>query len=79
MDNAKVIFDQSLSKVSDALWFGRVSKESESSVLFSESSFGGRVITARENQEESEIDLELLFNGVLTNRKEINSILKAKY
>ena len=79
LDNAKVIFDQSLSKVSDALWFGRVSKESESSVLFSESSFGGRVITARENQEESEIDLELLFNGVLTNREEINSILNAKY
>ncbi|PRX54384.1 ATP-binding cassette domain-containing protein [Flagellimonas meridianipacifica] len=76
LDNAQVIFNQSLSTVSDALWFGRPSKENESEVLFSESTFGGRVILNREFQEESEVDLELLFNGVLSNPEKINSILK---
>ncbi|MEM9363727.1 MAG: ABC transporter ATP-binding protein [Bacteroidota bacterium] len=79
LDNAQVIFNQSLSKVSDTLWFGRVSKENESKVLFSESSFGGRVILTRENMEESEIDLELLFNGVLAKPEEINSTLTSRY
>ncbi|WP_435622726.1 ABC transporter ATP-binding protein [Flagellimonas sp.] len=76
MDNAQIIFDQPLSNVSDALWFGRASKSEESKVLFTESSFGGKAILTRENQEESEVDLELLFNGVLTKREEINSIIK---
>ena len=75
MDNAQIIFDQSLSKVSENLWFGRTSKVDKSKIIFSESSFGGRAILTRENQEESEVDLELLFNGVLSNREEINSIL----
>lgn len=78
LDNAQVIFDESLSEVSNALWFGRPSKENQSSVVFSESTFGGRAILARENQDESEVDLELLFNGVLSNPSEINSLLKSR-
>ena len=76
MDNAQIIFDQSLSNVSEALWFGRASQAEESKVLFSESNFGGKAILTRENQEESEVDLELLFNGVLTKPEEINSTIK---
>nr|WP_299343696.1 ABC transporter ATP-binding protein [Allomuricauda sp.] len=76
LDNAQVVFDKSLADVSNALWFGRPSKENESQVLFTESTFGGRAILARGNQEESEVDLELLFNGVLTHPTEINSYLK---
>jgi ABC-2 type transport system ATP-binding protein len=76
LDNASVIFDQSLETVSEGLWFGKASNPDESSILYSESSFGGKTILARNDMEETEVDLELLFNGVLSQPNKINAILK---
>lgn len=77
LDNAQVIFDQSLETVSEALWFGKASNLEESSILYSELSFGGKTILARNKREESEVDLELLFNGVLSEPNQINTVLKS--
>lgn len=77
LDNAQVIFDQSLETVSEGLWFGKASNLEESSILYSESSFGGKTILSRNEREESEVDLELLFNGVLSEPNKINTILKS--
>ncbi|PWL38543.1 ABC transporter ATP-binding protein [Flagellimonas aquimarina] len=76
LDNASVIFDQPLETVSEGLWFGKASNPDESSILYSESSFGGKTILARNDMEETEVDLELLFNGVLSQPNKINAILK---
>ncbi|TAI49162.1 ATP-binding cassette domain-containing protein [Flagellimonas allohymeniacidonis] len=77
LDNAQVIFDSPLSDVSEKLWFGKASKENEASALFSESTFGGKAIFPREDRDESEIDLELLFNAVLTEPTQINTLLNS--
>ncbi|UII79159.1 ATP-binding cassette domain-containing protein [Flagellimonas sp. CMM7] len=77
LDNAHVIFDESLETVSEGLWFGKASNIEESSILYSESSFGGKTILARNEREESEVDLELLFNGVLSEPNKINTVLKS--
>lgn len=76
LDNAHVIFDQPLETVSEGLWFGKASNHEESSILYSESSFGGKTILTRNDREETEVDLELLFNGVLSEPTKINTILK---
>lgn len=77
LDNAHVIFDESLETVSEGLWFGKAPNLDESSILYSESSFGGKTILSRNEREESEVDLELLFNGVLSEPNKINTILKS--
>lgn len=76
LDNAHVVFNQSLETVSEGLWFGKASNHEESSILYSESSFGGKAILTRNDREETEVDLELLFNGVLSEPNKINTILK---
>lgn len=76
LDNAHVVFDQSLETVSEGLWFGKTSNHEESSILYSESSFGGKAILTRNDREETEVDLELLFNGVLSEPNKINTVLK---
>lgn len=76
LDNAQVAFNKSLEAVSEGLWFGKPSGHNELEVVYSESSFGGKAILPRANKDETEIDLELLFNGILNEPDKINTILK---
>ncbi len=76
LDNAQVVFDYALGTVSEGLWFGKPSNSDEPSILYSESSFGGKAILPRMGNNETEVDLELLFNGVLSEPHKINTILK---
>ncbi len=79
LGQAKVIFDQPLSRVSENLWFGRPKPGMEDSVLFSEPSFGGKAVHKRHNYEETEVDLELLFNAVISEPVKISNALKNTY
>ncbi len=76
LGESKVVFDQSLEVVSGNLWFGRPKHDTQDSVLFSEPSFGGKAVLVRNDQEETEVDLELLFNAVVHKSREINNIFK---
>ncbi|WP_422079669.1 ATP-binding cassette domain-containing protein [Ulvibacterium sp.] len=79
LDNCKVVFDHSLSEVSENLWFGRASKMAKEAILYTENSFGSKAVMKRLDQEETEVDLELLFNAALNNPKGIQSVLKQTY
>lgn len=76
LDHAKVIFDRGLEAVSENLWFGKAHKQYPAEVLYSESTFGGKSILQRLEKDETEVDLELLFNGILEAPKKINQILE---
>ncbi|MCL6265575.1 ATP-binding cassette domain-containing protein [Flagellimonas myxillae] len=76
LNNAQVIFDHSLDQVTQALWFGRASNQEE--VIYSEGAFGGKSLLQRTDQDESEVDLELLFNGVLHETQKINQLIDKK-
>lgn len=79
LDHARVSFDQPLSAVSNALWFGKPPQGISEPILYSESSFGGKVVLARKERNETEVDLELLFNAALARPEEINHVLKTAY
>ncbi len=76
LDHAKVVFDQSLATVTDKLWFGKASAERKEGALYSETGLGGKSILPKKGLEETEVDLELLFQGILSAPNQINSILK---
>ncbi len=76
LDNANVVFDRSLETVSEALWFGKANASNQSDIVYSESSFGGRSVLVRGEKDETEVDLELLFNGVLSETQKINELLE---
>ncbi|RDY61242.1 ATP-binding cassette domain-containing protein [Flagellimonas nanhaiensis] len=75
LDNSKVIFDHPLEIISKNLWFGRATQDM-GEVIYSEGPFGGRSILTRKNLDETEVDLELLFNGVLQETQNINQAIK---
>ena len=76
LDNGKAVFDQSLDIISNSLWFGKPSSHEQSNILYQESSFGGKAILPRVDRTETEVDLELLFNGILSEPSKIKSTLK---
>lgn len=79
LDNCKVVFDHSLSEVSENLWFGRASDMAKEAILYTETSFGGKAVMRRSNRPETEVDLELLFNAVLNNPKGVQLALEQTY
>ena len=76
LDNADMVFDRSLETVSEALWFGKANTSSPSEIVYSDPTFGGRSVLMRGDRDETEVDLELLFNGVLSETQKINAILE---
>ncbi len=76
LENIKVLFDRSLSQVSEKLWFGKPSQGAKEKILYSEPSFGGKSVLERKEKPETEVDLELLFNALLEEPSAINYALK---
>lgn len=79
LDQTKVLFNQSLAKISEHLWFGKTSKETSGSFIYADVSFKGKAIHLRNDKDETEVDLELLFNGALQETEKINNALKNAY
>ena len=79
LDQRKVLFDQPLSTISEHLWFGKTSQDTGDSFIYSDVSFGGKAIYHRKDRDETEVDLELLFNAALNETEKINTILKNSY
>nr|WP_299389036.1 ABC transporter ATP-binding protein [Allomuricauda sp.] len=78
LDNAHVVFDASLEIVTEVLWFGRAANQDQEDLVYSEGAFGGRSMLIRNQREESEVDLELLFNGVLEQTQKIDQLIKTQ-
>jgi len=76
LENGKAIFDHSTFEISSKLSFLQTKATDHLEVLYKEDVLGGQAIMCRKNGEETEIDLELLFNGVVTNTEKINNEFK---
>ncbi|WP_298544002.1 ABC transporter ATP-binding protein [uncultured Aquimarina sp.] len=79
LDQSKVVFDKSLFEVSEHLWFGKPSEKDKHTVIYAEPSLGGKAVLPKLDKDESDVDLELLFNAVLNEPDRINYILKKRY
>nr|WP_238387304.1 ABC transporter ATP-binding protein [Sphingobacterium olei] len=75
LDEQKVALNASIDEITAAFTFKKV-KELDNTVLYAEEALGGyQVIAANSNQEDSKLDMELLFNAVLAQKSNITSIL----
>ena len=76
IDGHKIIFREDVQTVTDKLSFKTVSRiEETTGVLFADSNLRGHtIITRNSGNEQSKIDMELLFNAILTNHQPIQEI-----
>ncbi|MDQ0105315.1 ABC-2 type transport system ATP-binding protein [Chitinophaga terrae (ex Kim and Jung 2007)] len=76
IDNHQIVFKEDVQTVTDKLSFKTVNRlEDIGTVLFADSSIKGHhVITPNNGYDHSKVDMELLFNAVLTNQKPIQEI-----
>lgn len=76
LENGKAIFDQSTVDISSKLSFVQTRDLTDLEVIYSEEVLGGHAVVCRKNGEETKIDLELLFNGVVSNTEKVNNEFK---
>ena len=62
--------------ISSKLSFVQTRDTAHMEVLYEEDVLGGHAVMCRKNGEETEIDLELLFNGVVSNTEKVNNQFK---
>lgn len=79
LDNGKIIFKQTFASIAKHLNFARQQTQLPAEVLYKEEGIGGfRVIAKNTTNTEAEVDLELLFNAVISNPIAINAIFQAE-
>ena len=76
LENGKSIFNQSTFEISSKLSFIQTRETDKLEVLYEEDILGGHAVMCRKNSEETEIDLELLFNGVVSNTEKVTNEFK---
>lgn len=77
LDEGKIVFCQEYEKVSQKLTISKQTTKPDSSVIYAESTFGGyTVVKENTTQEETRVNLEILFNAVISNTDKINNLFK---
>lgn len=76
LENGKIVFHESTVDIASKLAFVQVKNLDGLDVLYKEDVLGGHAVMCRKNTEETEIDLELLFNGVVWNPQVITNEFK---
>jgi ABC-2 type transport system ATP-binding protein len=79
LDEGQVVFFQNYESISKKL---TVSKEKEingkKNIVYAEPTFGGYTVVRRnDTEEETNINLEILFNAVIHGKEQINEVFKA--
>lgn len=75
LDNGFIKFKESIEVISDSFNFGIISSDSNAEVVYSEDIFGGKAAITKNTGKETEIDFELLFNGIIRNSEQINNAI----
>jgi ABC-2 type transport system ATP-binding protein len=74
LNNGKIIFHQRIGKIFETLSFEKIPEGDNRFVLYAEEVFGGKkaILPRKTNGKDTQIDLELLFNGVIQKAGVIN-------
>ncbi|PKP20596.1 MAG: ABC transporter ATP-binding protein [Bacteroidetes bacterium HGW-Bacteroidetes-19] len=75
LDNGKIRFHESIETITNSFNFGIVSADHPSEIVYSEDIFGGKAAITKNSGKDTEIDFELLFNGVIKNGEIINNAI----
>ncbi len=66
LDEGKIVFNQSIDKVSEKLGFKTVKSPDDDNILYTEKTFAGyNAVVRNTGNEPSNIDIELLFNSII--------------
>lgn len=77
LEKGRIIFNHHTFEISEKLSFGVVGEDTAQQILYSEDVLGGKKAVMRKNGKESEVDLELLFNAVISNPQLIENEFKS--
>lgn len=77
LDEGKIKFFHSTIEISKRLSFGFLKDSDNEEIIYSEDSFGGKSAVFKNSGRETEVDLELLFNGVINRSIDINNVFKS--
>ncbi len=74
LNDGKIIFNQNIISISEKLGFEKLAEDENPYQLYSEETFGGKdaILPKKPDSKETQIDLELLFNGVIQQTELIN-------
>jgi ABC-2 type transport system ATP-binding protein len=74
LNDGKIIFHQGIDNIAKKLSFEKIAEDDNRFVLYSEEIFGGKaaIIPKKTDSNETQIDLELLFNGIIQKGDVIN-------
>lgn len=80
LHNGSIIFDQTIEEISERLTFKRVKEDESAEKIYGEPTLGGEnVVTPRSSDhEDTQIDLELLFNAIIESTELINNEFKSE-
>lgn len=77
LDEGKIVFFQDYEQISSKLTIARQTQTPDNSTVYYESSLGGyTVVKENTTKEQSKMNLELLFNAVVSNKEKINELFK---
>ena len=75
LDNGNIKFKESIGVITDSFNFGIISSDTTAEIVYSEDIFGGKAAITKNTGKETEIDFELLFNGIIKNSEQINNAI----
>ncbi|MDP4228259.1 MAG: ABC transporter ATP-binding protein, partial [Bacteroidota bacterium] len=76
LDQGKIVFHHTMEEISRKLGFVQLEKEDQpSGLIYSEMTFSGKnAIVLNSDHEETRVDLELLFNGIISRAESFTNI-----
>ncbi len=79
LHSGSIIFDQTIQSISDKLAFIKLDRDDSRSSLYSEEILGGEaaICIRQESDKDTQVDLELLFNGIIQQTKQLNSAFQS--
>ncbi len=77
LKDGTIVFNQSVDQITRSFSFKKIAADSSDEYLYGEEALGGmHAILPATNNESSELDLELLFNGIIQKTEQFNSQLE---
>ncbi len=76
VDKGTIVFDHSYRAITEHLTFKYVNGEVPNDAIYSEGYASGHNVICKSSNDESEVDLEILFNGVIKDANSINQAIK---
>lgn len=76
VDKGTIVFNHSYRAISGNLTFKHVTGDMPEHTIYSESHASGHNVIYKSTKDESEVDLEILFNGVIKDANSINQAIK---